>query len=170
MYRRHFLAIVGGSVAAFAGCSSDSTTTETATTSDAVSVPDRRDSILIENHENHSRTVRVLITTADDNVTRFSGRYNIPSQIGIEVPNIGRVGKSYTVVVTPISSNQNPGETEWTVYPCIRDGETATNENTNLFVHLWNTEIGFSTNGCDAIVPSSAEFSYQNHSEYRSDN
>lgn len=166
MKRRDVLGVTGVVFGAgFAGCSSKGlgpdgpAGTGERTQSPAGSDDRREDSIYIENFDGRSYRLTLTVVAESTDETVLENRYDVPSEQGLEIPDIGREGQTYTV--TAVVEDGPVEAYEWEV----RDCEFDDGQDTALGVRLEDAEVTFLTNDCDAVSVG-YELAYSDHTLY----
>lgn len=170
MDKRKFL---GGSIPisiGLAGCLfSGSTPTgsedaSTATTNDSRREP-REESIYIENLTDTEVIANIRVERQSDDEEVLANTYEVPTSIGLEIPDVGEDGTRYFVSA---SSNGMTNERDWRVLSCERtDGTPIPSDSTDLGIELTDEDLHMATNDCDAV--STGQNTYTHHEDHKKD-
>lgn len=155
MKRRVFLASTGS--VAFGGCLNS--LNPSSTDGEA----GRTDSVWIENHHNTSHQVQITVTSKDGNSV-LNRTYELPRNTGTEIPNIGSLGETYTVVATLDGSQQIASE--WAVSSCKRSSQKTVPpiEDTAVGAVIADDRFFITSNHCDKVTAGHGrDIEYRNH-------
>lgn len=124
----------------------------------------RRDSIFIENEDEQTYEGRLMVEQGDEAL--LDARYSVPPRTGLEIPDIGAVGKRYAVTATFADQTI---EYEWKIRDCERDdGTPYPGDNTDLGVAVIDGTLGVGSNDCNAFSYGiDTDLEYVDHEEYR---
>lgn len=125
----------------------------------------RQDPVYLRNGTAEEAAVRVVVERETDGEVLLKSEYVIPPETGLEIPQVGAVGNTYTVTA---EHNGTVEEREWTVRKCPEYAEAGRGGATPVEVGIKEGGHYIASSMCDTGSPLE-RLPHEPHEEHRAD-